>query len=192
MQYALLGDLHSNKKQTKKVLAHIKAIAPDATLIGLGDLFEATIGKKKALTMRNVPLQEAAIYSETFEQLLTFPSVIGNQEERIALVTGDTRFLNYPAEIALPNATVIHGHQFEWDEHFYPTFPPFKTSLVFFGHSHRAAMYIDGVRTAVPLHEPIDVKDKTYIINVASVVESAEWCLYNSDEMTVTFMQATD
>ena len=88
MKYAILGDLHSHYKHTKAVLKHIKKTAPEATIIGLGDLYECTIGKKKAQTVRNAPLQDAAVIKEKFEKLLIFPSVIGNQEERIALVTG--------------------------------------------------------------------------------------------------------
>lgn len=47
MRYALLGDLHSSIEDTKAVLQHIQEIAPDSKIIGLGDLFECTIGKKK-------------------------------------------------------------------------------------------------------------------------------------------------
>ena len=190
LKYALLGDLHSDKKKTETVLTHIQEIAPDAEIIGLGDLCEATIGKKKAEFIRNVPLKDAALYDETFEKLLTFPSVIGNQEERIALVTGEARFLNYPEEIHIQHATIIHGHQFHWNENFEPTFPTFKTPLVFFGHSHRAAIYINGVRTAIQYNVPIDVRNQQYIMNVGAVLETKDWCLYDSDAMTVTFLQA--
>lgn len=192
MKYAILGDFHSHYKHTKAVLKHIKKTAPEATIIGLGDLYECTIGKKKALTVRNAPLQNAAIIKEKFEKLLTFPSVIGNQEERIALVTGLECFLQYEETIQINGATLIHGHQFEWSEEFFPTFPLFNTPLVFFGHSHRAAIYIEGVRTKVPFNEAIFVGGQHYIINVGSVVDTAEWCLYDSDNMTVTFMKALE
>mgnify|MGYP004574463109 FL=1 len=48
MKYAILSDLHSHFKNTKKVLKHIQQVAPNAEIIGLGDLFECKIGKKKA------------------------------------------------------------------------------------------------------------------------------------------------
>ncbi|MEK4230798.1 metallophosphoesterase family protein [Solibacillus sp. FSL H8-0538] len=192
MQYALLGDFHSHFKNTKKVLKHIKKTAPNATIIGLGDLYECRISKKKAQTVRNVALEDAAIISDKFESLITFPSIIGNQEERIALVTGLQRFLNYDEKIFIEQATLVHGHQFEWDEQFEPTFPEVGTPLLFFGHSHRAAIYINDVRRSVTYDTPLDVKDQPYKINVGSIVETAEWCLYDSDAMTVTFKRSKD
>lgn len=47
MLYALLGDLHSNIEDTKAVLTHIQQTAKEAKIIGLGDLYECTISKKK-------------------------------------------------------------------------------------------------------------------------------------------------
>lgn len=190
MKYALLGDLHSHTKRTKKVLQHIKEIAPDATIIGLGDLFECTVGKKKAQSLRNVPLKDAALVSNKFLELLTFPSIIGNQEERIALVTGEKRFLHYAEQLRIEGATLMHGHQFEWSEAFEPTFPQQQTPLLFFGHSHRAALYVNGKRTPVPYEVPLYLNDKPYQVNVGAVVENKEWCLYDSKNMTVTFLKA--
>ncbi|MEK4427105.1 metallophosphoesterase family protein [Solibacillus sp. FSL K6-1523] len=190
MQYALLGDLHSNYKRTKSVLEHIKEVAPQAQIIGLGDLFECTIGKKKAQVIRNAQVKDAAIIEKRFVNLLTFPSIIGNQEERIALVTGDERFLQYEEVYKIEHATLMHGHQFEWDEDFNPTFPAIQTPLLFFGHSHRSAIYINGERQTVPYHTPFALDEKCYQINVGAVVENKEWCLYDSEKMTVTFMQA--
>lgn len=190
MQYAIFGDLHSHKKHTKRVLSHIQEVAPNASLFALGDLYECKIGKRKAMTARNIPLEQAVKTKEKFEELLTFPSVIGNQEERIALVTGNERFLQYEEKLYIDNALLIHGHQFEWNEQFEPTFPDFYTPLVFFGHSHRAAIYVDGVRTAISYSEPLFVGDRPYVINVGSVVDTLDWCLYDSDAMTVMFMRA--
>ena len=190
LQYAILGDLHSHYKNTKKVLSHISTVAPTAEIIGLGDLFECTISKKKAQITRNAKLKDAAIIEEKFLNLLTFPSIIGNQEERIALVTGDQRFLQYELEKKIDHATLIHGHQFNWDESFQPTFPAIKTPLLFFGHSHEAAIYADGVRQKVPYNIPLAIGQKSYQINVGAVVDNKEWCLYDSDAMTVTFMHA--
>ena len=191
MQYALLGDLHSDVKSTKAVLKHIEEIAPHAKIIGLGDLYECIISKRKAAALtKHVSLEEAVIMKKKFTKLLTFPSIIGNQEERIAMVTGRKEFLQYEEKMMIENATLMHGHQFEIDEHFHVTFPPYETPLLFFGHSHRAAIYINGVRTKITYNQPIYVGDQKYEINVGAVVESRDWCLYDSEQMTVTFLQA--
>lgn len=192
MQYALLGDLHSHYHNTKAVLKHIKEVAPSAEIVGLGDLFECKIGKKKAASLtKHVPLKEAVVLQKKFLKLLTFPSIIGNQEERIAKVTGREEFLQYEEQILIENATLLHGHQFHWDEKFEPAFPPYETPLLFFGHSHRAAIYIEKKRTQIEYNKPFHVGDgHTYEINVGAVVESRDWCLYDSRQMTVTFFQA--
>lgn len=189
LQYAIVSDLHSHFKNTKKVLKHIHKIAPQAEIIGLGDLFECTISKKKAKTIRNAKLKDVAIIDEKFINLLTFPSIIGNQEERIALVTGDNRFLQYEKVREIEHATLIHGHQIEWDESFQPTFPKVDTPLLFFGHSHKAAIYTNGLRQRVPYNIPLAIGTKPYQINVGAVVDNKEWCLYDSDKMTVTFLK---
>ncbi len=191
MKYALLGDLHGHYQHTKATLQHIKKIAPTAMVLGLGDLFECHIGKKKAAKLTSyIPLKEAATIKKKFVQLLTFPSIIGNQEERIAQVTGNSSFLQYEECFLINQATLLHGHQFEWDEDFEPNFPAYTTPLLFFGHSHRAAIYVHGQRTAIRYRQPIYVGDGKYEINVGAVVESCDWCLYDSDQMTVTFYQA--
>lgn len=190
MKYAIISDLHSHYKNTKKVLKHIQDVAPQAEIIGLGDLFECKIGKKKAKTIRNAKLKDVAVIEEKFINLLTFPSIIGNQEERIALLTGDNRFLQYEEVREIEHATLIHGHQIDWDETFHPTFPVVNTPLLFFGHSHEAAIYINGLRQRVPYNIPLAIGKNPYQINVGAVVDNKEWCLYDSDEMTVTFLQA--
>ena len=73
MLYALLGDLHSNIEDTQAVLNHIQQTAEEAKIIGLGDLYECTVSKKKAQTLSGLPLQKAAIVESEFEKLLTFP-----------------------------------------------------------------------------------------------------------------------
>ncbi|MER2000234.1 MAG: metallophosphoesterase family protein [Lysinibacillus sp.] len=194
MQYALLGDLHSDYKQTKKVLHHINHIAPNATILGLGDLFECKIGKKKALKLtETLPLKEAAIVKKKFQKLLTFPSIIGNQEERIAQVTRLNKFLDYPETIDIDHATLIHGHQFNWSETYEMIgHPTFQTPLVFFGHSHRAAIYDGYTRLPIVYGQTYAVSDKSYFINVGPVVECDDWLLYDSELRTVTFFNAND
>lgn len=192
MQYALLGDLHSHYHNTKSVLKHIAEAAPQAQIIGLGDLFECKIGKKKLTSLtKHLPLEEAVDLQKKFTKLLTFPSIIGNQEERIAQVTGKQEFLQYEEKMLIEKATLLHGHQFHWNEKFEPSFPAYDTPLLFFGHSHRAAIYIEKVRTPIEYNKPIYVGNgHTYEINVGAVVESRDWCLYDSEQMSVTFFQA--
>lgn len=194
MKYALLGDLHSSIDDTKAVLQHIQEVAPDSILIGLGDLFECNIGKKKALTISNVPLKSAAIIEDEFKELLTFPSIRGNQEERITHVTGIESFASLPEKIAIEGATLIHGHQIDWDKHWEPIHTSsleIDTSLVFFGHSHRSGIYEDFKKIHEVIHfgKEIHLHKKNYWINVGSVVDNREWCLYDSETRSICFMK---
>jgi len=196
MRYALLGDLHSNIDDTKAVLQHIQEIAPNAVLIGLGDLYECTIGKKKALTITNAPLHTAAIIEEDFEVLLTFPSIRGNQEERITKVTGIKRFADLPDKMVIEGATLIHGHQIEWDKQWEPVncfTLEIETSLVFFGHSHRSCIYekFKKLKEPLPFGREIQLDNKNYWINVGSVVDNREWCLYDTENRSIRFMKTS-
>lgn len=192
MKYALLGDLHSNVADTKAVLAHIKKCATDATIIGLGDLYECLVGKKKALKVTGLPIHEAAIISEEFEKLLSFPSIRGNQEERISKVTGLQQYLQYPETMTIEQATLMHGHQFEWNEKWQPIkFPASSSRLLFFGHSHESAIYNNKKKLKIQFHQPISVAERRYAINVGSVIGNREWCLYDAQMQTVTFMKVT-
>lgn len=190
--YALLGDLHSNIEDTKAVLAQIHQTANNAKIIGLGDLYECTVSKKKAKSITNLPLQKAAIVEEDFENLLTFPSIRGNQEERITSVTGNNRFATLPETIEIDGATLMHGHQFQWNINWQPTFPPFDKQLLFFGHSHESGLYHNNKKLSINIQfgKPIALMEKQYGVNVGSVVDHREWCLYDSTNHTVTFMRA--
>jgi len=190
MLYALLGDLHSNIEDTKAVLTHIQQTAKEAKIIGLGDLYECTISKKKAQTMSGLSLQRAAIVESKFEELLTFPSIRGNQEERITQVTGIERFRALPETMEIDGATLIHGHQFKWSVSWQPTFLSFQKPLFFFGHSHESGLYHQQKKLPIRIRygQPIVLQDKQYGVNVGSVVDHCEWCLYDSEKRTVTFM----
>ena len=192
MKYAIIGDLHSAIDETKTVLNEIKQMGLDQHIIGLGDLFECKIGKRKlALLTEKLPLKEAAIYEKPFEELLTFPSVIGNQEERIALVTGEERFLNYPQSIELEHATIMHGHQFDYTDEFELILPSFQSKILFFGHSHRSAIYIEDKPMNIEFDKPYSLNEYEHIIvNVGSVVDHLEWCIYDSEALTVTFKKS--
>jgi len=190
MLYALLGDLHSNIEDTKAVLTHIQQTAKEAKIIGLGDLYECTVSKKKAQTMSGLSLQKAAIVESKFEELLTFPSIRGNQEERITQVTGIERFRALPETMEIDGATLMHGHQFKWNVSWQPTFPSFQKPLLFFGHSHESGLYHQQKKLPIRIRhgQPIVLQDKQYGVNVGSVVDHREWCLYDSKKRTVTFM----
>ncbi|OXS76711.1 metallophosphoesterase family protein [Domibacillus enclensis] len=190
MKYALLGDLHSSIEDTKAVLHHIHRCAPGADIIGLGDLYECTVGKRKAETMRNCPVEKAAIRSEAFDQLLTFPSVRGNQEERIMKVTGTNEFSKLPEKMIIDGAVLIHGHQWKWTADWLPLVPKIDPPLLFFGHSHEAALYRKKNRLPFEYGKPVVLKKKRYAINAGAVWGSREWVLYDAAARTVTFMKA--
>ena len=190
MQYAILGDLHSSVSDTKAVLADIRANTKNATVVGLGDLYECKIGKKKAKDIFDLTLDEAAVLSDEFTQLLQFPSVRGNQEERIMKVTGLNTFLTLPESLEIDGAEIIHGHQFKWSTDWKPFLEQIEAPIVFFGHSHDAALYRKGEKKEFQYGQPIHLKKKKYGVNVGSVIENREWCLYDSDARTVTFMKA--
>lgn len=189
MQYAILGDLHSSVSDTKAVLADINENAENAKIVGLGDLFECKIGKKKAMNIVGITLDEAAELSDEFLQLLNFPSVRGNQEERIMMVTGLEMFSDLPESIEIEGAEIIHGHQFKWTSDWKPYLDQIEASIVFFGHSHDAAIYRKGNKKEFHYGQPIYLKNKKYGINVGSVIENREWCLYDSNARSVTFMK---
>lgn len=192
MKYALLGDLHSSIEDTKAVLFQIEENELSNQIIGLGDLYECLVGKSMMSSLSTkLPLKEAAMIPNEFEQLLTFPSVIGNQEERIALATGESHFLNYPEKITIENATIIHGHQLFFSDSYEIQIPKFETSLLFFGHSHYAALYEGIKRNRIKFDKPYYLGDgKQHIINVGSVVDHREWCIYDSEEKSVIFKKA--
>lgn len=174
------------------MLHHIAQVAPQAPIICLGDLYECTVSKKKASYMRNMALQDAALTSEKFDRLLRFLTVRGNQEERIATVTGLAQFTAYPATIEIDNALFIHGHQFGWTPEWTAIFPTYPHDVIFFGHSHQAAYYEDGVRHIVKPDTVVSVTNKQRFINVGSVVDHYEWALYDTVDKTVTFKKAID
>lgn len=191
MKYAILGDLHSSVKDTKAVLQQISDMEVDE-IYGLGDLYECKIGKKKALKLSNIPVDDAAVLSKKFEKLLTFPSIRGNQEERITKVTGDEKYVSYPEKIEIDKGLLIHGHQFKWSEDWEPIFTNFNEPLIFFGHSHESAIYKKNgaINKKFKFGEEIHLPNRQLFINVGSVVNNREWCLYDSSNYSITFMKA--
>lgn len=192
MKYALIGDIHSNIADLKAVYTHIQSVDPNLTIVGMGDLYECLIGKKKVNTlMTPLSITEARLNPNGLEPLLTFPSIRGNQEERIMRATKQRLYDHLPTRIDIEGATLIHGHQFEWDENWIPTLDFSKTApLIFFGHTHYSFLYRKGKRKSFVFGEPIALTKKHYGINVGSVVDHREWVLYDANARTITFMKA--
>ncbi|MDW0109037.1 metallophosphoesterase family protein [Sporosarcina aquimarina] len=193
MRYALVSDIHSSEDELKQVLQQIEALVPDA-VVGLGDLFECTIGKKKLDGTTYLQLNEVMLNSSGFESLLTFPSIRGNQEERIAIVSRShepllQRILDLPEQMRLGHALLIHGHQWPYNEN-----PPSDYTdhekLVFHGHTHKSSWSMEGCSQSFEFGEPIDLSETLTVVNVGSVIDNKEWLLYDDYENTITFMKA--
>lgn len=192
MKYALIGDIHSSIDDLQAVLHQIEALPDTPTIIGMGDLYECKIGKKKAAKLTaTLSLSDAQENSALFESLLTFPSIRGNQEERIMRATGLSLYQQLPLVMTIDGARLIHGHQFEWTADWQPitTHLPDDT-LVFFGHSHDSVLYRKKKPKPFTFGQSIPLKKKKYGINVGSVVDNREWVLYDSSARTITFMKA--
>lgn len=192
--YAIVGDIHSSICDFENVLVHIKKVAPTAQLIGTGDLFECTISKKRLPLPAPLPLEEVMLNPPGFEKLLQFPSVRGNQEERILEVTTAQDFLRnqlqqFPETITIGDAIVIHGHQWEWGGHPWALVRPDVQAVVtFYGHSHKSGLIRNGRIEQFDWHTPISITDGTILVNVGAVIQQQEWVLYDAANKTVTFM----
>ena len=196
MQYALLGDIHSSIEDLKAVLGHISIEAPHAEVIGLGDLYECTVSKKDLRGQIYPSVNEVIKHPEGFDKLLTFPSVYGNQEERILLLTEHAEplrdYLHDLSEtLSAGEAVIIHGHQWNSDERnaWLNAQIPDKT-IVFHGHTHRAGYTRDQQEMLISGRGKISLSGKRNIVNVGAVVGSREWVLFNAKERTVRFMRA--
>lgn len=195
MRYALLGDIHSSIEDLEKVCLHITQMAPDAKLIGTGDLYECTVSKKDITDKKFNCLEDVMLKPEGFTELLTFPSVFGNQEERILYITSDDdpirqSLADLPERMKIDYAEVIHGHQWKWGGNPFALIEEdVHSDLTFYGHSHHSALKVDEEKVDINFGFPYDVKNKQVIVNVGSVVFHKEWVLYDSAERTVTFMK---
>ncbi|MCM3088267.1 metallophosphatase family protein [Bhargavaea ginsengi] len=199
MRYALLGDIHSSVEDLKDVLNDIQKQAPGAELIGTGDLFECIISKKRAPFERFNRLKDVMLFSDELIDMLTFPSVRGNQEERIAQITESDeplllRIRTMEERIGIERtADVIHGHQWEWGgEPWMPVFPETGRNLIFYGHSHESGLTIDSQVEEVGFGVPYDVTKGRTFVNVGAVVGDRNWVLYDADAGTVVFMKVMD
>lgn len=196
MQYALIGDIHSSKSDLERVLAHIQKVAPAAKIVGTGDLFECTISKRKAIQNAFHCLDDVIVNPEGFEQLVMFPSVRGNQEERILFITQSNEALRsklekLPETIDIDHAQIIHGHQWTWGGN------PWSLQdierhkgITFYGHSHEAGLTINGMNYPITLHQSYSVRGQDALVNVGAVVYDREWVLYDAETQTVRFEKA--
>lgn len=196
MQYAIVGDVHSSKDDLERVLAYIKAQAPDAVLVSTGDLFECTVSKRHITDKKYENLADVMLIPDGFVELLTFPSVIGNQEERILFITETEDPLigllsAMPERMELGEAEVIHGHQFKWGGNPWSLLEAeVSKSLTFYGHSHSSGLIREGsIEEQVIFGEPYTVNDGQTFVNVGAVIHDREWVLYDSISNTVTFMK---
>lgn len=196
MQFAILGDIHSSLEDLQAVLHHISQEAPDAKLIGAGDLYECTVGKKKLTGQIYPTTEDVMIHPEGFDELLAFPSIFGNQEERILLLTERAEPLRdklqgLPETLKAGRAVVIHGHQWK---------PGEKTiwlknnlsneNLVFHGHTHRSGYMQDGVEKKISFGAEMLLAGDMQVVNVGAVVVSREWVLYDDNKKCIRFMKA--
>ncbi|MCG7343072.1 metallophosphatase family protein [Sporosarcina sp. ACRSL] len=193
MRYAIIGDVHSSKKDLEDVLAHINEQAPDSILVGTGDLYECIISKRYVNDRSFTSLEEVMLLPDGFEELLTFPSVIGNQEERILFITRtDDPLLEklsaMPETMELGVAEVIHGHQWKWGgEPWSLIEADTSKNLTFYGHSHRSGLIRNDCEEKIAFNQPYDVKGDKTLVNVGAVVSDKEWVLYDDVQHTVTF-----
>ncbi len=197
MQYAMIGDIHSSKKDLVKVIEHIACQAPEAELIGTGDLYECTVSKRDIGKRKYHKLEEVMLLPEGFAELVTFPSVIGNQEERILLLTETseehfkTTIAALPEKMQVGEAEVIHGHQWEWGGNPWRLLEVHTNHpVVFYGHSHNSILTIDGVQQSIEFGIPYSLAGDVVLVNVGAVVGNREWALYDSERNIVTFMKA--
>lgn len=193
MKVAFISDIHSSLNELKMVLEQIETLAPDAKVVGVGDLFECTIGKKKLDGTTYPLLSEVMLNPAGFEQLLDFPSIRGNQEERIQLISRSAepllqQIIQLPERMRIGDALLIHGHQWPYNE-----LPPERVTkgepLVVHGHTHKSSWSVEGEKQRFQFFEPIELPNKSVTVNVGSVVDNKEWVLYDDSERTMTFMK---
>ncbi|MBD7906913.1 metallophosphoesterase family protein [Sporosarcina gallistercoris] len=193
MKVAFISDIHSSLNELKMVLEQIETVAPEAKIVGLGDLFECTIGKKKLDGTTYPLLSEVMLNPVGFEQLLDFPSIRGNQEERIQLISRSAepllqKITQLPERMRVGEALLIHGHQWPYNE-----LPPEHVtkgeSLVVHGHTHKSSWAVEGEEQKIQFFKLIELPQKAVTVNVGSIVDNKEWVLYDDKERTMTFMK---
>lgn len=196
-KYALVGDIHSAEEELTDVLQHIKEKAPNAQIVGTGDIFECTISKKKLPLKKLKRFEDVFLTSSSFEQMIDFPTVYGNQEERILLTStggGELRqwMEELPETIELnKEAGIIHSHQWTWGGTPWGLQKASPVArLTFFGHSHTSQAFLDGSLQEIIFERTMSVEEGEWLINVGSVVDHREWVLYDEAEQTITFMKA--
>lgn len=194
MRYAIVGDIHSSTKDLEAVLKQVAEIAPDAKLVGTGDLFECTISKRNITDFKYEKMEDVMQLPEGFRDLLTFPSIRGNQEERIVFITKTDDPLRaelekLPETMQIGEAFVIHGHQWHYGDNPWQKLSP-DWKLVFFGHTHRSEIFRNGQPECIRFGEEYEIGRERTIVNVGSVIENREWVLYDEDNAVIRFMKA--
>lgn len=192
MKLAIISDPHSSYDDLKTVLMDVKEETNH--IICLGDLYECHIGKKRRHE-RFTTVESVLTYDVRYENLLTFPSVYGNQEERIDEVLTvphpvKARISSLPEQITVGEALFTHGHQLKWNKNWEPVVEKGDYPLLFIGHSHTSAIYRKGRALPWNIGTPFHLDKKRYTINVGAIYFHREWCLYDTETRTVTRMKA--
>jgi predicted phosphodiesterase len=193
MKYALIGDIHSSIDDLKAVLRHIQNVDPSLVIVGTGDIYECIIGKKRAKKEKFNKLAKVTIEPEKLDPYLTFPTVYGNQEERIVAICIENHSIidqikTLPSKIIIQNATITHGHEWQWDgDPLTPKFPIEEGKLVFFGHSHTSKLYMNGICIPFQFNQKIHINSGHTAVNIGSVIDHREWVLYDSEDKTIEF-----
>ncbi|WP_214700967.1 MULTISPECIES: metallophosphoesterase family protein [unclassified Exiguobacterium] len=191
MKLAIISDPHGSFDDLKAVLDDVHRETEH--ILCLGDLYECHIGKKRRHE-RFHHVEDVVTYDPNYEALLTFPSLGGNQEERIDEVLEidhpiKTRISSLPEQMTFGEACFLHGHQIKWRENWEPLVEKGEYPLVFIGHSHISGIYRKGKSLPWDIETPFSLKKKRYVINVGAVIFDREWCLYDTEARTVTRMK---
>jgi predicted phosphodiesterase len=195
LYYAIFGDIHSSKEDLEKVLADISEKSPEAIRVGTGDLYECTISKRDITDKKFTKLEDVMIIPEGFTDLLTFPSVSGNQEDRILMITETEdplrgKLATLPETFEIADAKIIHGHQWEWGgEPWSLVRVEVHGSPVFYGHSHTSGLLLNGTHLQIEFGVHYDVSGENVLVNVGAVKDDCEWVLYDLVRNTVSFMK---
>ena len=192
MKLAIISDLHSHLDDTTAVLRAARPMSD--YVLCLGDVYECHIGKKRRHE-RFSHVEQVVTYDPVFESLLTFPILLGNQEERIRDVLTVphpvlSRIRGMAEQMTIGEAQFIHGHQVAWRDDWMPLVEKGPFPLVFVGHSHLPALYRKGHAIPWDIGKPYRLTRKRYTINVGAVVYDREWCLYDTEARTITRMKA--
>lgn len=206
MKYAIISDIHGNRKHLKQVLHAIEEHDVDH-IFCLGDILECKVSKTKVKDFSFAFADQIVDFEEKLvKKLHQVSCIIGNQEERIRLLLPKEEteeklryFLTLPPAIELKHARLEHGHLFVNEQNWAPYPKRLDKHLLFFGHSHQSALYQlhwlnkkwQPKMVEIAFGVPYDLDLVHYWgINVGAVVsQDPEWLLYDESHNRVTFFR---